>query len=76
MNAYITHVNLPQKLLQHEHSIHFVSTSQHASAVEQFGPVHDIIQYVLIVLCEYHITYHIFQGDSKISNARPRRIDL
>ncbi|KAJ3889502.1 hypothetical protein GG344DRAFT_51437 [Lentinula edodes] len=39
VNAYAQISNLPGKFLQHEYSVHFVSTSPFASALEQFKPI-------------------------------------
>jgi len=43
-NTYITHRNLPWKLLNQQASIHFVSTSTHTNVPEQFQGIKEIIK--------------------------------
>ncbi|KAI9061285.1 hypothetical protein FKP32DRAFT_1654775 [Trametes sanguinea] len=45
-NTYMTHRNLPRRLLQQEFHMHFISTSPHASVVEQFHHLQKIIKLV------------------------------
>lgn len=46
INLYMSNANLPGRLLQQEYFVRFISTSPHASALEQFKPVIAQIRYL------------------------------
>ncbi|KZV95843.1 hypothetical protein EXIGLDRAFT_747918 [Exidia glandulosa HHB12029] len=45
-NVCFTHACVPGRLLQQEYCVHSISTSTHATALEQFEAVHEMIQFV------------------------------
>jgi hypothetical protein len=63
-NTYMTHRNLPRKLLNQEFHVHFISTSQNATITEQYMDIKNIIELASTVLYAASRLIPIFQENS------------